>query len=67
MPPEGYTTTRSAIAWRTLTRVMTRHNCSSYAEVIKHPADTALIKITIQGLVHLLAERVYEVDNKILY
>lgn len=70
MPPEGYTTiTVSDSLAAKLTRIMERHDCSSYAEAIKYAADTTLVQedeITIRELVQLLAERVDKVDETIL-
>lgn len=70
MPPEGYTTitVRDSLAAK-LTRIMERHDCSSYAGAIKYAADMALIQedeITIRELVQLLAERVDKVDETVL-
>jgi hypothetical protein len=70
MPPDGYTTiTISDRLAAKLTRIMVRHDCSSYAEAIKYAADTTLIQedeISIRELVQLLAERVDEVDESVL-
>lgn len=70
MPPEGYTTiTISDNLAAKLTRIMARHDCSSYAEAIKYAVDTTLVQedeITIRELVQLLAERVDEVDKNVL-
>lgn len=70
MPPEGYTTiTVSDSLAAKLTRIMARHDCSSYAEAIKYAADTTLVQedeITIRELVQLLAERVDKVDETVL-
>jgi len=70
MPPEGYTTiTISDSLANKLTRIIARHDCSSYAEAIKYAVDTTLVEkdeITIRELVQLLAERVDEVDEEIL-
>jgi len=66
MPPEGYTTVTISDSLATkLTRIMAQHDCSSYAETIEYAVDTTLLqeeKITIQELIHLLAERAEEVD-----
>ena len=70
MPREGYPTiTVSDRLAANLTRIMVRHDCSSYAEAIKYAADTTLVQedeITIRELVRLLAERVDGVDESIL-
>ena len=70
MPPEGYTTiTVSDSLAANLTRIMVRHDCSSYAEAIKYATDTMLVQegeITMWELVQLLAERVDEVDETVL-
>jgi hypothetical protein len=70
MPPEGYTTITVSDSLATkLTRIMVRHDCSSYAEAITYAVDTTLVQegeITIRELVQLLAERVDEVDETIL-
>jgi hypothetical protein len=67
MPPDGYSTVTISDSLATkLTRIMTRHDRSSYAEAIKYAADTTLVQedeITIQELIQLLAERVDEVDE----
>ncbi|GAB7011193.1 hypothetical protein JCM31271_31360 [Halorubrum trueperi] len=66
MPPDGYTTVTISDTLATkLTRIMSDHDCSSYAEAIEYAVDTTLIQeeeITVQELIHLLAERVDEVD-----
>ena len=70
MPPEGYTTiTISDSLAAKLTRIMTQHDCSSYAEAIKYAVDTTLVEedeITIRELVQLLAERVDKLDSEVL-
>lgn len=70
MPPEGYTTITVSDSLATkLTRIMIRHDCSSYAEAITYAADTTLVQddeITIRELVQLLVERVDEVDEGVL-
>jgi len=70
MPPEGYTTITISDSLATkLTRIMARHECSSYAEAIKYAVDTTLVEedeITIRELVQLLAERVDKVDSEVL-
>lgn len=70
MPPDGYTTiTISDSLAAKLTRIMERHDRSSYAEAIEYAADTTLVRedeITIRELVQLLAERVDEVDETVL-
>ena len=67
MPPDGYSTVTISDNLATkLTRIMTRHDRSSYAEAIKYAADTTLVQedeITILELIQLLAERVDEVDE----
>jgi hypothetical protein len=67
MPPDGYTTVTISDSLTTkLTRIMVRHDRSSYAEAIKYAADTTLVQedeITIQELIQLLAERIDEVDE----
>jgi len=67
MPPDGYTTVTISDSLATkLTRIMARHDRSSYAEAIKYAADTTLVhegEITVQELVQLLAERIEEVDE----
>jgi hypothetical protein len=67
MPPDGYTTVTISDSLATkLTRIMARHDRSSYAEAIKYAADTTLVRegeITVQELVQLLAERIEEVDE----
>ena len=71
MPPDGYTTvTISDSLAAKLTRIMVRHDRSSYAEAIKYATDTILVQedeITIQELIQLLAERVEEVDGTSLW
>lgn len=66
MPPEGYTTvTISNNVATKLARIMTHHDCASYAEAIGYAADTTLVEeneITIPELVQLLAERVDKAD-----
>jgi len=45
---------------------MSHHDCSSYAEAIEYAADTTLLQeeeIAIRELIHLLAERVDEIDE----
>lgn len=70
MPPDGYTTiTVSDSLAAKLTRIMARHECSSYAEAIKYAVDTTLVQegeITIRELVQLPAERVDDVDETVL-
>ena len=70
MPPEGYTTiTVSDSLAAKLTRIMVRHDRSSYAEAIKYAADTTLVhedEITIRELVQREAERVDEGDETVL-
>jgi hypothetical protein len=70
MPPDGYTTVTISDSLATkLTRIMVRHDHSSYAEAIKYAADTTLVqedKITVQELIQLLAERVDEVNETVL-
>ena len=70
MPPGGYTTiTISDSLAAKLTRIMTQHDCSSYAEAIKYAVDTTLVEedeITVRELVQLLAERVDKVDSEVL-
>jgi len=45
MPPEDYTTITISDSLATkLTRIMTQHDCSSYAEAIKYVVDTALVQ-----------------------
>jgi len=70
MPPEGYTTITISDSLATkLTRIMARHECSSYAEAIKYAVDTTLVEedeITVRELVQLLAERVDKVDSEVL-
>ena len=67
MPPDGYTTVTISDSLATkLTRIMGRHDRSSYAEAIKYATDTTLVQedeITVQELIQLLAERVDEVDE----
>jgi len=66
MPPEGYTTVTISDSLAKLTRIMADHDCSSYAEAIEYAVDATLLqeeKITIQQLIHLLAERAEEVDE----
>ena len=67
MPPDGYTTvTISDSSATKLTRIMVRHDRSSYAEAIKYVTDTTVVQedeITVQELIRLLAERVDEVDE----
>ena len=67
MPPDGYTTvTISDSSATKLTRIMVRHDRSSYAEAIKYVTDTTVAQedeITVQELIRLLAERVDEVDE----
>jgi hypothetical protein len=67
MPPDGYSTVTISDSLATkLTRIMTRHDRSSYAEAIKYAADTTLVQedeITIEELIQLLAERVDEADE----
>ena len=67
MPPDGYTTVTISDSLATkLTRIMSHHDCSSYAEAIEYAADTTLLQeeeITIRELIHLLAERVDEIDE----
>lgn len=67
MPPDGYTTVTISDSLATkLTRIMARHDRSSYAEAIEYAADTTLVQedeITIRELIQLLAERVDEVDE----
>ena len=70
MPSDGYSTvTISDNLTTKLTRIMTRHDRSGYAEAIKYAADTTLVhedEITVQELIQLLAERVDEVDETTL-
>ncbi|PSP79557.1 hypothetical protein BRC81_04945 [Halobacteriales archaeon QS_1_68_20] len=70
MPPDGYTTvTISDSLAMKLTRIMDRHDRSSYAEAIKYATDTSLVQedeITIQELIQVLAERLDEVDESSL-
>jgi len=67
MPPDGYTTVTISDTLATkLTRIMSNHDCSSYAEAIEYAVDTTLLqeeKITVQELIHLLAERADEIDE----
>ena len=67
MPPEGYTTVTISDSLATkLTRIMADHDCSSYAEAIEYAVDATLLqeeRITIQQLIHLLAERAEKVDE----
>jgi hypothetical protein len=69
MPPDGYTTVTISDSLATkLTRIMVRHDRSSYAEAIEYATDTTPVqedKITVQELIQLLAERVDEVDGTI--
>jgi len=70
VPPEGYTiiVISDSLAAK-LTRIMTQHDCSSYAEEIKYAVDTTLIQedeITVRELVQLLAERADKVDEEVL-
>ena len=61
----GYTTvTISDNVTTKLTRIMARHDRSSYAEAIEYAADAILVQedeITLQELIQLLAERLDEV------
>ena len=67
MPPDGYTTVTISDNLATkLTRIMGRHDRSSYAEAIKYATDATLVQegeITIQELIQVLAERLDEVDE----
>ena len=67
MPSDGYSTVTISDNLPTkLTRIMTRHDRSSYAEAIKYAADTTLAQedeITIQELIQLLGERTDKVDG----
>jgi predicted transcriptional regulator len=66
MPPEGYTTvTISDELAEKLTRIMERHDRSSYAAAIEYAVETTLVQedeITIQELIQLLADRAKELD-----
>lgn len=67
MPPDGYTTVTISDSLATkLTRIMVRHDRSSYAEAIRYAADTTLVQedeITVLELIQLLAERADAVDE----
>ena len=67
MPPDGYTTiTVSDNLAMKLTRIMSRHDCSSYAEAVEYATDTTLLQeeeITILELIQLLAKRADEIDE----
>ena len=66
MPPDGYTTvTISDEVATKLTRIVSDHDCAGYAEATEYAVDTTLLqeeKITIQELIHLLAERADELN-----
>ena len=66
MPPEGYTTvTISDELAEKLTRIMAKHDRSSYAKAIEYAVDTTLVQgdeITIRELIQLLAERAEELN-----
>ena len=70
MPPDGYTTVTISDSLATkLTRIMARHDRSSYAEAIKYATDITLVhedEITIQEFIQMLAERLDEVDESSL-
>ena len=70
MPPDGYTTvTISDDLAMKLTRIMSQHSCSSYAEAVEYAADTTLLQeeeTTILELIQLLAERADEIDESSL-
>ena len=67
MPPDGDTTvTISDNLAMKLTRIMSHHDCSSYAEAIEYAAETTLSQeeeITRYELIQLLADRANEVDE----
>jgi len=70
MPPDGYTTVTisDGLAMK-LTRIMSQHDCSSYAEAVEYAADTTLLQeeeTTILELIQLLAERADEIDESSL-
>ena len=66
MPPEGYTTvTISDELAEKLTRIMVRHDRTSYAEAIEYAANATLVQedeITVQELIRMLADRADEMD-----
>ena len=70
MPPDGYTTvTISDDLAMKLTRIMSQHDCSSYAEAVEYGADTTLLQeeeTTILELIQLLAERADKIDESSL-
>ena len=70
MPPDGYTTvTISDNLAMKLARIMSQHDCSSYAEAIEYAADTTLLQeeeTTILELIQLLAERADKIDESSL-
>ena len=67
MSSDGYTTvTISNDLAMKLTRIMSQHDCSSYAEAVEYAADTILLQeeeTTILELIQLLAERADEIDE----
>jgi len=67
MPPDGYTTVMiSTNLAEKLARVMSLHDCSSYAEAIEYAVDKTLVQedeITTRELIQLLADRLDEVDQ----